>query len=87
MTYLEQLQHPMWQKKRLEILERDHYTCQICSGKHVQLQLHHKYYDRDLLKLAWDYPNNVFQTLCKDCHEAITTHYNLYKDTKVKQGL
>lgn len=68
----------LWQKKRLEIFDRDNLTCQICGAKHVQLHVHHKYYDKDLLTLAWDYPDRVYQTLCEACHKAITEHYKTY---------
>lgn len=30
MTYSQKLRDPRWQKKRLEILERDSFTCQHC---------------------------------------------------------
>jgi len=29
-TYAEKLKDPRWQKKRLEIMERDEWTCQWC---------------------------------------------------------
>lgn len=76
MTYKEQLTDPRWQKKRLQILERDKWACQICSDTTTQLQVHHKKYD--YFKMAWEYPDYVYQTLCKDCHSAITNHINEY---------
>jgi len=66
-NYLEQLKDPRWQKKRLEILNRDNFTCQCCGSKENELQVHHKYYDKK--KLAWEYDNDCLITLCKDCHE------------------
>lgn len=66
MTYKEQLAHPLWQKKRLEIFERDNFTCCICSDTDTQLQVHHKTYITG--KKAWEYDNDNLQTLCKDCH-------------------
>lgn len=76
MTYKEQLAHPKWQKKRLQIFERDNYICQYCLDTETQLQVHHKYYD--LQKMAWEYPNHAYITICKDCHEAITEHISEY---------
>jgi len=32
------------------------------------LNVHHRYYMKG--KMAWDYPDNVFETLCSECHEA-----------------
>ena len=33
MNYSEQLKSPKWQKKRLEIMQRDKFTCQLCGDK------------------------------------------------------
>jgi predicted transposase YdaD len=70
LNYKEQLQHPLWQRKRLEILQRDNFTCLNCKETEVQLQIHHLIYIKDLH--AWEYPNSLLLTLCKDCHEAET---------------
>ncbi len=72
MTYKEQLTDPRWQMKRLHIFERDKGTCQYCGDTKTELQVHHTKYDYS--KMAWEYPDYIFQTLCKDCHAAITTH-------------
>lgn len=69
MTYSQKLKHPSWQRKRLEILSRDNFTCQFCgSGEHdgTNLQVHHVVYRR---REPWDYPNDLYQTLCEDCHQ------------------
>jgi hypothetical protein len=65
--YYEKLKDPRWQKKRLEILERDDWVCQRCMDDESTLAVHHLYYilDRD----PWDYPNDVLITLCEECHE------------------
>lgn len=44
MSYLELLKDPRWQKRRLEILERDGWECQNCGGKDKTLHVHHKRY-------------------------------------------
>ncbi len=64
--YLEKLKDPRWQKKRLEILERDKWTCQYCWDEFSTLVVHHKIYLPD--KEPWDYPNDLLITLCEDCH-------------------
>jgi len=69
MTYQDQLKSPKWQKKRLEILERDNFTCQICGNKNDELHVHHIFYTRNT-KL-WDYENYALITLCGNCHEWI----------------
>jgi hypothetical protein len=65
MTYKDQLQNNNWKKKSKEIRLRDNNQCQEC-GKTTTLQVHHKYYD--FSKLAWEYPDDCYITLCNDCH-------------------
>lgn len=67
MNYKEQLESPEWQKKRLEILNRDGWTCQECGDKETQLHVHHRYYVNDG-RMAWEYPFFALLTLCKNCH-------------------
>jgi len=92
MTYKEQLADPRWQRKRLQIFERDKFTCQICLDTTTQLQVHHKKYDKTYKTLAWEYKDNNYTTLCCDCHSALTTHIELYGNDdefnvmKVKEG-
>lgn len=65
-TYSEKLKHPKWQKKRLEILNRDNFTCQCCKADDKTLHIHHfKYNDCE----PWEYENTDLITLCEDCHE------------------
>lgn len=68
MNYAEKLKDPRWQKKRLEILNRDSFKCIVCLVDDKTLHVHHKTYvfGND----PWDYPNNNFETLCEDCHKA-----------------
>lgn len=82
MTYADQLKSPLWQKKRLEILNRDKFTCQICSDTETTLHIHHKEYDKTYQTLAWQYPDDNYTTLCSDCHEAITEHIKEYGNDK-----
>ena len=69
MTYVEKLKHPKWQKKRLEILERDDFTCQDCGRTDKTLHVHHFYYERN--KMPWEYPCEHLITLCAPCHELV----------------
>ena len=66
--YAQKLKDPRWQKKRLEILERDEWTCQLCGSTTDTLAVHHKRYLIDTE--PWDYPNKLLITLCETCHEA-----------------
>lgn len=67
-TYSEKLRDPRWQKKRLEILSRDEFTCRNCGDTETTLHVHHKYYERNLE--PWEYPEEALITLCEICHES-----------------
>lgn len=66
-NYAELLRSPQWQKKRLEIMQRDNFTCQSCGSTQKTLTVHHKYYTNGCA--PWDYPDECYITLCEDCHE------------------
>lgn len=68
-TYWEKLQDPRWQKRRLEILERDNFACLVCHDKTETLHVHHGYYRKDLE--PWEYPAPSLHTLCETCHADI----------------
>ena len=67
MTYGEKLKDPRWQKKRLEVMERDGFTCKLCNEDTKTLHVHHKSYQFG--KKPWDYELDNFDTLCVPCHE------------------
>ena len=64
--YSEKLKDPRWQKKRLEIFQRDEYTCQICGDTESTLAVHHYKYSGE----PWEIDNKYLKTLCEDCHES-----------------
>ena len=66
MEYKSQYLHPRWQKKRLEILNRDHWQCKICGVKDKTLHVHHTYYKKGAK--VWEAENKWLKTLCEDCH-------------------
>jgi len=66
-TYSEKLRDPRWQRKRLEIMQRDGFACRLCGDKENTLNVHHLYYDRDAE--PWDYPSSALVTTCEVCHE------------------
>ena len=75
--YFELLKRPEWQKKRLEILQRDDFTCQECADPSKTLHVHHTYYEAGIL--PWDYPSSSLLTLCEDCHKMAQGLYRLAK--------
>jgi hypothetical protein len=80
MTYAEKLLDPRWQKKRLEILERDQWTCQLCNEKEVTLHVHHLKYKSS----PWDVSNDDLVTYCKHCHALIEFLKREYKGNMMK---
>lgn len=69
MNYSEKLKDPRWQRKRLEVLSRDNFRCDLCRRDTKTLHVHHRYYTRGLE--PWEYPDQVYRTLCEDCHSLI----------------
>lgn len=66
MNYNEQLKSPLWQKKRLEIMQRDNFTCQGCGSTENQLHVHHYVYKEGLK--AWEHDTKLLSTMCEKCH-------------------
>jgi hypothetical protein len=64
-TYSEKLKSPKWQKKRLEILQRDNFTCQLCGDTETELHINHLKYTGE----PHEAPNEDLETLCKVCHK------------------
>lgn len=71
LSYNEQINHPHWQRKRLEIMRRDKWECRVCGESNKQFHVHHLYYEKDCH--IWDYDNEALVTICKDCHKEIHT--------------
>lgn len=67
--YSEKLKNPFWQKKRLEILQRDEFKCISCGDNESSLSVHHVIYEKN--KEIWDYDNILLRTLCESCHNDI----------------
>lgn len=65
-TYSEKLKDPRWQKKRLEILSRDNFTCTKCGDDKSTLHVHHEAYRSGN---PWEISSSLLRTLCELCHE------------------
>lgn len=57
---------PRWQRKRLEILNRDEFACRICGDTEMELHVHHLVYTRG--HKPWEYENKHLLSVCKQCH-------------------
>lgn len=79
MTYFEKLRDPRWQKKRLEIMQRDYFMCMECGSSDKTLCVHHRYYISN--REPWEYPDFCFLTLCQDCHFQIKENDELDRNS------
>jgi hypothetical protein len=71
-TYSDLLKDPRWQKKRLQIMKRDKFTCKLCGDKDTPLHVHHKEYING--NTPWGYKNSQLVTICEDCHLSISNN-------------
>lgn len=69
MTYKEQLLHPNWQRRRLEILQRDEFRCTKCCDDESTLHVHHKRYVKG--RMVWEYSDHELISLCHSCHSEV----------------
>jgi hypothetical protein len=84
MTYADKLKDPRWQKKRLEIMSRDNFKCQMCGDEKETLHVHHQKYSGD----PWEADDDHLITLCHHCHlisemYKIDSSYHLLSVSKV----
>ena len=79
-AYSEKLKNPKWQRKRLEVLNRDNFTCQHCKDTETELHVHHLKYKKEPYNADLD----DLVTLCKECHY-IETFFK--HETKVIFGI
>lgn len=67
--YSKKLRDPKWQRKRLEILQRDGFSCRDCGRGDMELHIEHAYYVNGLN--PWDYEDRCLRSLCSDCHKRV----------------
>jgi len=67
MKYKKKLISPKWQKKRLQILQRDNFSCRSCFDIDSTLHVHHVRYL--MHHEPWEYDSNDLLTLCDECHK------------------
>ena len=88
LSYAEMLKDPRWQKKRLEVMQRDGFRCQHCLSEDKSLQVHHLVYHKNYK--PWEYENEELITLCHRCHEIETEEkvksYEIFKELKTIFG-
>lgn len=67
-SYAAKLKDPRWQKKRLEVLERAGWACEMCGDSESTLHVHHKQYLKG--REPWEYDADQLASLCEICHSA-----------------
>lgn len=68
--YAAKLRDPRWQRRRLEIMDRDEFCCQICEDDQSTLNVHHRFYLQG--HEPWEYEDSELVTLCEKCHKEET---------------
>lgn len=81
MDYSIKLKNPKWQKKRLEIFQRDNFTCVYCSETEETLHVHHEKY---IGENPWDTPNEFLKTVCETCHKILEAMKLFLKEYKTE---
>ena len=69
-NYKKAFGHPLWQRKRLEIMRRDGFKCLFCGDSESQLNVHHCFYVSG--RKPWQYSDESLFTLCRPCHSLIS---------------
>jgi hypothetical protein len=69
-SYSSKLKDPRWQKKRLQILQRDEFKCKSCGNDESTLHVHHMVY---MVDNPWESADIDLVTLCENCHETYHT--------------
>lgn len=80
-SYSDKLKDPRWQKRRLEILERDGWMCQSCQDNESMLVVHHRFYEKGE---PWEAKDCVLITLCQQCHEQEHEAYPIHSEALVQ---
>jgi hypothetical protein len=73
-SYSEKLKDPRWQKKRLEVLQRDGFACVACLATEKTLHVHHCCYTGKMD--PWDYESPLLITLCEKCHADVNVEHS-----------
>lgn len=65
-TYQEKLRDPRWQRKRLEKMDDENWSCELCGDGTTELHVHHLFYDQE--REPWQYALDQLRCICSDCH-------------------
>lgn len=63
-SYSDLLKDPRWQRKRLEVLGANNFSCFFCGDTKTQLHVHHFVYKGK----PWEADDDDLVAICADCH-------------------
>lgn len=69
-AYEKKLLDVRWQKKRLDVFNRDKFACKCCGNNQGSMHIHHLEYLGNTE--PWDYPLDMLICLCSNCHQKET---------------
>jgi len=67
MEFKDQYKHPLWQKKRLDVLNAIGFVCEDCGSNDKELHVHHVRYKKNAK--IWEYELSELTALCNECHK------------------
>lgn len=84
MNYKDQLKTSAWLRKKYEVMNRDNFVCNNCLSDNFEsrLEVHHIGYVKG--KKAWEYPDYLLVTLCRECHQSEHDNDNIRKPKKIR---
>lgn len=88
MKYKDQLKTSAWLRKKYEVMHRDNFVCSNCLKDNFesQLEVHHIAYYKDN-RMAWEYPDYLLVTLCRDCHQKEHDEKAIYNPKKIYEWI
>jgi len=78
MTYREQIRSPEWIAFATKMKEENGWKCKACGAAQClgsELSIHHIFYVKHLM--LWEYPCNLLECLCNECHIFRQAHQSL----------
>lgn len=87
MNYKDQLKTSAWLRKKYDVMSRDNFVCAecLCDNSESRLEVHHIGYIKR--KKAWEYPDFMLVTLCRECHQREHDNDNISKPKKIRQWI
>lgn len=80
-TYSDKLRGPKWQRRRLEIMSRDNFSCKYCQDVDSNLNVHHVKYKG----APWEADDKDLETVCEHCHKHVCHNENIIDLIKLEK--